>query len=93
MYSFVVKILINGIILREVAIMFALEYREIGLKISYYRKKRGYTQAQLAEKVEISTNYMGMIERGNAGKSYSLETFLSIVKALDIDAKDLVKDL
>lgn len=69
--------------------MFALQYREIGLKIAYYRKKRGYTQAQLAERVGVSTNYLGLIERGNNGKSYSMETLLSIAEALDVTIADL----
>ena len=69
--------------------MFALQYREIGLKIAYYRKKRGYTQAQLAERIGVSTNYLGLIERGNNGKSYSMETLLSIAEALDVAVSDL----
>ncbi len=69
--------------------MFALQYREIGLKIAYYRKKRGYTQAQLAERIGVSTNYLGLIERGNNGKSYSMETLLSIAEALDVAVADL----
>ena len=67
--------------------LFALKYREIGLKISYYRKKRGYTQAQLAEKVNLSTNYLGLIERGNNGRSYSIEVLLKISDALDVDVR------
>ena len=70
--------------------MFALKYREIGLKISYYRKKRGYTQAQLAEKVNLSTNYLGLIERGNNGRSYSMEVLLKIADALDVDVRLLL---
>lgn len=73
--------------------MFALQYREIGLKIAYYRKKRGYTQAQLAERVGVSTNYLGLIERGNNGKSYSMETLLSIAEALDVTIADLVREM
>lgn len=72
--------------------MFALKYREIGLKISYYRKKRGYTQAQLAEKVNLSTNYLGLIERGNNGRSYSMEVLLKIADALDVDAQELMRE-
>ena len=70
--------------------LFALKYREIGLKISYYRKKRGYTQAQLAEKVNLSTNYLGLIERGNNGRSYSIEVLLKISDALDVDVRLLL---
>lgn len=72
--------------------MFALKYKEIGLNIVYYRKKRGYTQSQLAERVSMSTNYIGLIERGNNGKSYSMDTLLSIAKALDVDVEDLLHE-
>ena len=70
--------------------MFAMQYKMIGLKIAYYRKLRGYTQGQLAGKIGISTTYLGQIERGNNGKSYSLETLLSIAVGLDIDVNLLL---
>lgn len=70
--------------------MFAMRYKMIGLKIAYYRKMRGYTQGQLACKIGISTTYLGQIERGNNGKSYSLETLLSIAVGLDIDVNLLL---
>lgn len=70
--------------------MFAMRYKMIGLKIAYYRKMRGYTQGQLAGKIGISTTYLGQMERGNNGKSYSLETLLSIAVGLDIDVNLLL---
>lgn len=70
--------------------MFAMRYKMIGLKIAYYRKMRGYTQGQLAGKIGISTTYLGQIERGNNGKSYSIETLLSIAVGLDIDVNLLL---
>ena len=70
--------------------MFAMRYKMIGLKIAYYRKMRGYTQGQLAGKIGISTTYLDQIERGNNGKSYSLETLLSIAVGLDIDVNLLL---
>lgn len=70
--------------------MFAMRYKMIGLKIAYYRKMRGYTQGQLVGKIGISTTYLGQIERGNNGKSYSLETLLSIAVGLDIDVNLLL---
>lgn len=73
--------------------MFTPKYKEIGLRISYYRKKRGYTQALLAEKAGLSTNYLGLIERGNKGKSYSLDTLFLIAKALEVDVNDLMHDM
>lgn len=52
--------------------------------------KHGYPQGQLAGKIGISTTYLGQIERGNNGKSYSLETLLSIAVGLDIDVNLLL---
>ena len=69
--------------------MFALKYKEVGLKIAYYRKKKGYTQAQLAEMVGISSNYLSLIERGNKGQSYSMETLFKIAEALEITVSEL----
>lgn len=40
----------------------------------------------------MSTNYIGLIERGNNGKSYSMDTLLSIAKALDVDVEDLLHE-
>ena len=71
--------------------MFGCKYRDIGLKIAYYRKKRGLTQAQLADMIGKSTNYIWSIERGNGGASYSMQTLFSIAKALDVPPEDLVK--
>lgn len=73
--------------------LFTLKYKEIGLKIAYYRKKKGYTQAQLAEIVGISSNYLSLIERGNNGHSYSIETLFKIVIALDIDINNLFSEM
>ena len=68
--------------------MFAARYKNIGLKIAYYRKKRGYTQAELAERIA----YLGQIERGNRGNSFSLETLYQIADALKIDVNLLIKN-
>ena len=73
--------------------MFALKYKEVGLKIAYYRKKKGYTQTQLAEMVGISSNYLSLIERGNNGHSYSMETLFKIAEALEVNANDLLEGI
>jgi transcriptional regulator with XRE-family HTH domain len=36
----------------------------LGKKIRQLRQERGYTQIQLAEKVDVSGNYIGYLERG-----------------------------
>ena len=52
-----------------------------------YRTAQGFTQAYLAEKVETSTHYIGMIE--NRSKFPSPEMIERIAFALGIDTTDL----
>ncbi len=61
-------------------------YQQIGLKISYYRKRRGLTQEQLAEKVGKSAAYIGHIEAPNIRKAVSLDTLFDIAIALELPA-------
>ena len=70
--------------------MFAMRYKSIGLKIAYYRKKKGYTQADLAQQIGMSVSYLGQIERGNRGKSFSLETLYQITDALGVEINTLI---
>ena len=50
--------------------VYADKYRQIGLKIAYYRKLRGLTQEQL--------------EAPNINKAVSLDTLFDIAAALDV---------
>ena len=68
----------------------ALEYKLIGLNIAYYRKLKGFTQLQLAEKINISRTHMSNIEAPNMPTSLSLETLLDIADALEISAASLL---
>lgn len=51
--------------------------------VIYYRKKNNYTQEQLAELSNLSTNYIGEIERKNI--KVTIDTIEQIAKAFDID--------
>lgn len=63
---------------------FENEYKQLGLKVAYYRKLRGLTQQQLAEKIGIeSTSYIGSIESTKTYKPISLGTLFRIARALD----------
>ena len=62
------------------------EYRQLGLKIAYYRKLRRLTQEQLAEKIDKSAAFIGHVEAPNVDKAISLDTLFDIAKALDIPA-------
>lgn len=59
-------------------------FMELGLNISYYRKKKGLTQEQLAEMLEISRSHLSAIEAPNITKAFSIELLFNIAKALEI---------
>ncbi len=61
------------------------KYRRIGLKISYYRKLRGMTQEQLAEKIDKNLAFIGAVEAPNINRAASLDTLFDIAEALDIE--------
>lgn len=66
------------------------EYKMIGLNIAYYRKLKGLTQLQLAEKINISRTHMSNIEAPNMPTSVSLETLFDIAEVLEIPASSLI---
>lgn len=66
------------------------KYKQLGLKISYYRKMRGLSQLELAEKVGISRTHMSNIEAVNMPTSISLDTLFDIADILDIPIGYLV---
>ena len=51
--------------------IYAEQYRQIGLKIAYYRKLRGLTQEELAEQVGLTPAYIGHLEAPNISKALS----------------------
>lgn len=65
---------------------FEQEYKQIGLKIAYYRKLKGLTQEQLAEEMGVATSYIGQIEAAGMYKPISLTTLLRIARALNVPA-------
>ena len=66
--------------------IYADKYRQIGLKIAYYRKLRGLTQEELAERIDRSAAFVGHVEAPNIKKAISMDTLFSIAQALDIPA-------
>ena len=65
---------------------YADQYQQIGLKIAYYRKRRGLTQEQFAEYLGKSAAYIGHIEAPNISKAVSLDTLFDIAKILEVPA-------
>lgn len=62
----------------------AEKYRQIGLKIAYYRKLRGFTQEELAEQVGLTPAFVGHLEAPNITKALSLDTLFDIAAVLDV---------
>lgn len=73
---------------------FRENYRLLGLKIAYYRKKKGYTQEQFAELIDKSLSFVGQIEANNgaAVKGISLDTLFTISETLDVPMAKLFSE-
>jgi transcriptional regulator with XRE-family HTH domain len=59
----------------------SIDYKQIGKRIAKRRNVLDLTQAELAERANISTTYTGNVERG---AKCSIETLMKLCKALDI---------
>ncbi|MDO7787019.1 helix-turn-helix transcriptional regulator [Desulforamulus aquiferis] len=64
---------------------FLHKYREIGRKVAYYRKLRGLTQEELAEKIDVSVSHISKIEAPQASTSFSLDMLFLIAEGLKVD--------
>lgn len=60
------------------------KYRQIGLKIAYYRKLRGLTQEELAEKTDLTPAFIDHLEAPNIAKAPSLDALFDIATVLDV---------
>lgn len=63
------------------------EYRQLGLNIAYYRKERGLSQIQLADRIDVSRTHMSRIENNDC--AVSLDVIFSIAKALEVPVNRL----
>ena len=63
----------------------------IGKNIRKYRLMKKFRQEDLAEKAGLTTNYIGMVERGE--KMPSLETFIKILNALEVSSDMVLTDV
>ncbi len=68
------------------------KYRKLCLKIAYYRKLRGYTQEQLAEKIGKSVEHIKCIENVNIDYIFYIDIFLDISNALDVKPDKLLEE-
>ncbi len=65
-----------------------LNYKLLGEQIRKQRKSKGYTLEQLAEMLDVSTTFIGQIERAKGIPS--LETLVKIANALEVSVDSLL---
>lgn len=66
-----------------------MDWLSIGQNIKEKRLAKSWKQSTLAEKVNLTTSYVGMIERGE--KIPKLETFIHITNALDSTSDEILE--
>ncbi len=62
-------------------------YNVIGRNIKKFRKKRGWTQRQLAESLLLSDSFIGKLE-SVTHQTISIDTLEQIAIVLNVDIKD-----
>ena len=65
-----------------------IDYMKVGERVREKRKSEGFTQAQLAEEVDLSTEYICEIETGR--KNASLAALARISAVLDVTVDELL---
>ena len=68
-----------------------MDAQKVGRRIQEARKSCGLTQAELAQRVDLSTKYISNVECGF--KMPKLNTFVAIANALTCDANQLLADV
>lgn len=61
---------------------------QIGVSVRVLRSDKGYTQETLAERADLSKNYVGSIERGE--KEMSVGVVIRVAAALGLRASELL---
>jgi transcriptional regulator with XRE-family HTH domain len=66
-------------------------YKTIGNAVRAERERARLSQERLAERADLTRNYIGQIER--AEKKVTLEALAKVAKALKVRIADLTRDL
>ena len=88
--NIILKNLFIFILLKDniILVIKMLNLKAIGGRIKKYRKQKGFTQAQLAEIIDISTIHMSHLETGSV--AMSLECMIKVCNALEVSPDDLL---
>lgn len=65
--------------------------KTFGSRIKELRKKNNLTQSELAEKIGLSTNFIGMVERGE--RNTSVDKIFKLAKAFNISLAQFFETL
>lgn len=65
--------------------------KTFGSRIQELRKKNNLTQSELAEKIGLSTNFIGMVERGE--RNTSIDKIFKLAKAFNISLAQFFETL
>lgn len=65
--------------------------KNFGSRIQELRKKNNLTQSELAEKIGLSTNFIGMVERGE--RNTSVNKIFKLAKAFNISLAQFFETL
>ncbi len=61
--------------------------QKIGARIKDIRNRKGFTQEELAEKIDINSKYLSSIERGK--ENPTLNTLIKLSESLDVNLNDI----
>ena len=68
------------------------KYLILGLNVAYYRKLKGLSQSQLAERLFISRNHLSRIEAPKGVKSFSIDVIFEIADILGKRKKIIIQN-
>ena len=63
----------------------------IGARIKQIRTKKGFTQEELSERIDINPKYLSSIERGK--ENPTLNTLIRISESLDVDLSKIFSSI
>lgn len=65
-------------------------YATFGQRIGYLRKQKGISQEELAEKVNLSREFISMVENNKMG--LGVDSLVNIANSLEVSADDILVD-
>jgi len=68
----------------------SMNYKELGRRVRAKRLALSWTQEYLANEIEVSTSFIGHIERGT--RKASIDTLVALANAMQISTDELLRD-